>query len=62
MGAPTKPCDCCRKRVPLALIADLKVQKPVCLDCYHKRIAERKTYPVHVSRGLPPKHSRVVRL
>ena len=62
MGAPTKPCACCRVRVPLALIADLKVQKPVCLNCYHRRIAERVNYPAHQSRGLPPKSLRLVRL
>ena len=62
MGAPTKSCTCCRRRVALALIADLRVQKPVCLDCYHKRIAERVSYPAHQSRALPPKHARVVRL
>lgn len=62
MGAPTRCCACCRARVALALIADLKVQNPVCLTCYHKRIAERVTYPVHQSRGLPPKSTRLVRL
>lgn len=62
MGAPTKPCTCCRKRFPLALIADLRVQKPVCLNCFHRRIAERKTYPAHLSRALPPKSLRLVSL
>ena len=62
MGALNRTCTCCCARVPLAAIADPKVQKPVCLTCYHKRIAERVSYPIHQSRALPPKSTRLVRL
>ena len=62
MGALNRTCTCCRKRVHVALIRDTKVKSPVCLTCHDKRIAERVSYPQHISRGLPPKSQRMVRL
>jgi hypothetical protein len=62
MGAPVRTCTCCRSRVHISLIKDVRVQRPVCLDCYAKRLTELRTYPTHFSRALPPSHWRLVRL
>lgn len=62
MGALNRTCTCCRNRVHVSLIHDLKVQRPVCLSCYTKRAKERRTYPAHISRGLPPKSQRMIEL
>lgn len=62
MGALNRTCTCCRDRVHVSLIHDLRVLKPVCLTCYAKRAEQRVTYPAHQSRALPPKSTRLVRL
>ena len=62
MGAVNRTCMCCYARVHASLIHDLRVKRPVCLACHTKRIAERKTYPVHMSSALPPKQVRLIRL
>ena len=62
MPARMITCTCCRARVHIALIHDLKVQRPVCVSCHVKRQAERRTYPIHYSRGLPPKTARMIPL
>lgn len=62
MGAPVRTCTCCRARVHTSLIADLRVKNLVCLDCAQKRASERRTYPKHISRALPPMHARPIRL
>jgi hypothetical protein len=62
MGALNRTCTCCRNRVHVALIHDTKVKAPVCLTCYAKRAKERRSYPAHISRGLPPKSQRMIEL
>lgn len=37
MGALNRTCTCCRNRVHVSLIHDLKVQRPVCLTCWARK-------------------------
>lgn len=55
-------CTCCKAAVHHTLIHDLRVISKVCATCYESRAKERRSFPTHYSKALPPSYLRLVPL